>query len=179
MILSKAQTEALSAYILKHGTKKEDSEVLDILGKKFFRNESPKEEELMGEIERHGNKLTCFNCEKALSDVGVAREGQEKLIAELCFEPGESNYPREPDVPATIYFVCGECVGEREDRRCILLDKASVKAALIDRMEQDGLPVQSGSYLDKRVEDFYLFVDDALRGFLDDQYHMFVEEAEI
>lgn len=132
----------------------------------------------MSVIEHHGNKLTCSNCGKALSEVGVSREGADKLIAELCFDPGESNYPREPDVPATVYFVCGECVEIRDIRKGVLLDKAEVKAALIDRMKQDGLSVQPCPDLDKRVEDFHMFVDDALTGFLDDQYHMFIEEAE-
>jgi hypothetical protein len=67
---------------------------------------------------------------------------------------------------------------EREEKKGILLDKAEIKAALIDRLEQDGLSVQPCVELDQRVEDFYLFVEEALTEFLDDQYNMFLEDQE-
>ncbi len=65
---------------------------------------------------------------------------------------------------------------EREENKGILLDKAEIRAALIDRIEQHGLSVQPCLELDKRVEDFYLFVEEALTEFLDDQYKMFIED---
>ena len=37
---------------------------------------------------------------------------------------------------------------ELEEKRGILLDKAEIRAALIDRIEQDGLPVQPSPELD-------------------------------
>jgi hypothetical protein len=67
---------------------------------------------------------------------------------------------------------------EREEKRGILLDKAEIRAALIDRIEQDGLSVQPCLELDQRVEDFYLFVEEALTEFFDDQYKMFVEDKD-
>jgi len=60
----------------------------------------------------------------------------------------------------------------------VLLDKASIRNALIDRMERGGMSVKRSPDFDKQAEDFYLHIEDALTGFLDDQYHMFVEEAE-
>ncbi len=60
----------------------------------------------------------------------------------------------------------------------VLLDKASIRNALIDRMERGGMSVERSPDFDKQAEDFYLHIEDALTGFLDDQYHMFVEEAE-
>ncbi len=68
---------------------------------------------------------------------------------------------------------------EREEKRGILLDKAEIRAALIDRIEQDGLSVQPCLELDQRVEDFYLFVEEALTEFLNDQYNMFVEDQKM
>ena len=67
---------------------------------------------------------------------------------------------------------------EREEKKGILLDKAEIRAALIDRIEQNGLSFQSCLELDQRVEDFYLFVEEALTEFLDDQYNMFLEDQE-
>jgi hypothetical protein len=67
---------------------------------------------------------------------------------------------------------------EQDGKRGILLDKAEIRAALIDRLEQDGLSVQPCLELDQRVEDFYLFVEEALTEFLDDQYNMFVKDQE-
>ena len=67
---------------------------------------------------------------------------------------------------------------EREEKRGILLDKTEIRAALIDHIEQDGLPVQPSPELDQQVEDFYLFVEEAMTEFLDDQYNMFVEDQE-
>jgi len=49
---------------------------------------------------------------------------------------------------------------EREEKKGILLDKAEIRAALIDRIEQNGLSVQPCLELDQRVEDFYLFVEE-------------------
>ncbi len=65
-----------------------------------------------------------------------------------------------------------------QDDAGVLLDKAELKAALTERMKQNGLSVEPCLKLDKRTEDFHLFVADALTGFLDDQYHIFMEETE-
>ena len=34
---------------------------------------------------------------------------KDDFMREFCIDPGESNYPREPDVPAGVYFICVEC----------------------------------------------------------------------
>jgi hypothetical protein len=134
---AKIQAEILSAYILKHGTKKKESgEALEILRRKFDSNEPP-----------------------------------------LEGDPGESNYPREPDIPAGVYFICAECIREKERQRGVLLDKESIGAALLSRMSEDGMSIQDSAELRVRVEAFYRFLEDALSGWIDDQYRMFAEEA--
>ena len=65
-----------------------------------------------------------------------------------------------------------------QDDAGVLLDKAELKAALTERMKQNGLSVEPCLELDTRTEDFHLFVADALTGFLDEQYYMFMEETE-
>jgi len=68
-----------------------------------------------------------------------------------------------------------ELVADRHDSG-VLLDKASIRNALIDRMERGGVSVKRSPDFDKQTEDFYLHIEDALTGFLDDQYNMFVED---
>ncbi|NJD75744.1 MAG: hypothetical protein FIB08_01425 [Candidatus Methanoperedens sp.] len=70
---------------------------------------------IMDILMRHGELLTCFNCGKRLTETEGSRihkHGKDRLIAKLILEPGEVNYPREPDIPASLYFVCAECSGE-------------------------------------------------------------------
>jgi hypothetical protein len=68
-----------------------------------------------------------------------------------------------------------ELVADRHDSG-VLLDKASIRNALIDRMERGGVSVKRSPDFDKQAEDFYLHIEDALTGFLDDQYNMFEED---
>ena len=70
-----------------------------------------------------------------------------------------------------------ELVADRHDSG-VLLDKASIRNALIDRMERGGVSVKRSPDFDKQTEDFYLHIEDALTGFLDDQYNMFMEDQE-
>ena len=71
-----------------------------------------------------------------------------------------------------------ELVADRHDIG-VLLDKASIRNALIDRMERGGVSVKRSPDFDKQAEDFYLHIEDALAGFLDDQYNMlFIEDQE-
>jgi hypothetical protein len=64
---------------------------------------------------KHGEMLTCFNCGRSLTEIDgdrIHRHGKDRFIAKLILEPGESNYPREPDISASLYFVCCECATE-------------------------------------------------------------------
>jgi len=99
-----------------------------------------------------------------------AREAADKKIIEAYGELVEEQCGDDEIVLEQAEFI--------QDDAGVLLDKAELKAALTERMKQNGLSVEPCLELDKRTEDFHLFVDDALTGFLDDQYHMFMEETE-
>ena len=101
-----------------------------------------------------------------------AREAADKKIVK---EYGE--LVEEQNGDNEIILEQAELVADRHDGG-ILLDKASISNALIDRMERGGVSVKRSPDFDKQTEDFYLHIEDALTGFLDDQYHMFVEEVE-
>ena len=60
----------------------------------------------------------------------------------------------------------------------IVLDRESIMAALLSRMSEDGMSIQDSTELRVRVEEFCHFLEDALSGWIDDQYRMFAEEAE-
>ncbi len=60
----------------------------------------------------------------------------------------------------------------------VILDREIVRAALLSRMSEDGMSIQDGIELRERVEEFCHFLEDALSGWIDDQYKMFAEEAE-
>lgn len=60
----------------------------------------------------------------------------------------------------------------------IILDREIVRAALLSRMSEDGMSIEDSSELRVRVEEFCHFLEDALSGWIDDQYRMFAEEAE-
>lgn len=108
-------------------------------------------------------------------DWDIAREAADKKIIEAYGELVEEQCG---DDEIILEEAKGECVVTKDSRKGILLDKAEVRAALTDRMEQDDLSVKPNIDLDKRTDDFYLFIEDALTGFLDDQYNLFKEEEE-
>ncbi len=60
----------------------------------------------------------------------------------------------------------------------VILDREIVRAALLSRMSEDGMSIQDNAELRVRVEEFCHFLEDALSGWIDDQYKMFAEEAE-
>ena len=99
-----------------------------------------------------------------------AREAADKKIVE---EYGE--LVEEQNGDNEIILEQAELVADRHDSG-VLLDKASIRNALIDRMERGGVSVKRSPDFDKQTEDFYLHIEDALTGFLDDQYNMFVED---
>lgn len=56
---------------------------------------------IMGEeIER-----ICFNCGEEINP----EHGDQFLV---CFEPGENNYPKEPDIMPCYYLICENCIKE-------------------------------------------------------------------
>ena len=73
------------------------------------------EEDLCELILENAHILTCFNCGELLeSKIAYAKrsnklDDNQTAVAILHADPGESNYPREPDVPASAYFECLEC----------------------------------------------------------------------
>jgi len=102
-----------------------------------------------------------------------AREAADKKIVE---EYGE--LVEEQNGDNEIILEQAELVADRHDSG-VLLDKASIRNALIDRMERGGVSVKRSPDFDKQAEDFYLHIEDALAGFLDDQYNMlFIEDQE-
>ncbi len=77
------------------------------------------EADIMDLLLKHGNLLTCFNCGKKLTEVESKKlneRAKDRFIAELILDPGEVNYPREPDVSASLYFICAECTEGRENK---------------------------------------------------------------
>ena len=68
------------------------------------------EEDLCELILENTHVLTCFDC-------GGTLESQTSVIPNdtrvgiLHIDPGEKNYPREPDIPASAYFECMQCYG--------------------------------------------------------------------
>jgi hypothetical protein len=101
-----------------------------------------------------------------------AREAADKKIIEAYGELIEEQCGDDE-----IILEQAELVADRHDSG-VLLDKASIRNALIDRMERGGVSVKRSPDFDKQTEDFYLHIEDALTGFLDDQYNMFVEDQE-
>ncbi|MFA4957766.1 MAG: hypothetical protein WC556_12425 [Candidatus Methanoperedens sp.] len=101
-----------------------------------------------------------------------AREAADKKIVEEYSELVE-----EQNGDNEIILEQAELVADRHDSG-VLLDKASIRNALIDRMERGGVSVKLSPDFDKQTEDFYLHIEDALTGFLDDQYNMFIEDQE-
>ncbi|MCX9084794.1 MAG: hypothetical protein OIN87_08370 [Candidatus Methanoperedens sp.] len=101
-----------------------------------------------------------------------AREAADKKIVE---EYGE--LVEEQNGDNEIILEQAELVADRHDSG-VLLDKASIRNALIDRMERGGVAVKRSPDFDKQTEDYYLHIEDALTGFLDDQYNMIVEDQE-
>ena len=73
------------------------------------------EDELLEILISNFDKLTCFNCGKKLVDE-ITFLGDDIPLGTLYYEKGELNYPREPDIPPTIYFECMECDAERDRR---------------------------------------------------------------
>ncbi len=76
---------------------------------------------IMDLLLKHGDLLTCFNCGKKLTEVNSKRmyeRTNEKLVAKLVLEPGETNYQHEPDLPASLYFVCAACTEAEEQKKC-------------------------------------------------------------
>ena len=102
-----------------------------------------------------------------------AREAADKKIVEEYGELVEEQNGDNEIILEQAEVVCADNLDSG-----VLLDKASIRNALIDRMERGGMSVEQSPDFDKQAEDFYLHIEDALTGFLDDQYHMFVEEAE-
>ncbi len=70
------------------------------------------EADIMDMLLKHGDMLTCYNCGKKLTEVNgieLNKRARDMVIAKLILDPGESNYPHDPDVPASLYFICAEC----------------------------------------------------------------------
>lgn len=107
---------------------------------------------------------------KIFQEWDKAREAADKKIVEEYSELVE-----EQNGDNEIILEQAELVADRHDSG-VLLDKASIRNALIDRMERGGVSVRRSPDFDKQTEDFYLHIEDALTGFLDDQYNMFVED---
>ncbi len=87
------------------------------------------EADILDILLKHGDLLTCYNCGKKLTDVHPKGE----VVAEMCLDPGRSNYPREPDEPAEIYFRCADCIRERDAKKAHPEDCGCCKCSGEDR----------------------------------------------
>jgi len=65
------------------------------------------EEDLCELILENAHILTCFNCGETLES--KTTRANDTAVAVLHIDPGEMNYPREPDIPSSAYFECMEC----------------------------------------------------------------------
>ena len=70
------------------------------------------EEYLCELILENAHVLTCFNCGETL-ELQTSVIPNDTRVGILHIDPGEKNYPREPDIPASAYFECMQCY-ERE-----------------------------------------------------------------
>ena len=115
IILDETQANLLRSFLFGHSKEIENSKhadamfgILSILSSNPAR---PDEGKVCDVILENVDLLTCFNCGEKLIEVkekdGTVRT--DDFIGEFCIDPGESNYPREPDVPAAVYFVCVKC----------------------------------------------------------------------
>lgn len=114
IILDKPQAELLRSCLVGHSKEIENSEHVDAmfeLLKVLSSQARPDEGKVCDVLLENIDLLTCFNCGEKLSEIKEKIEFPHKddFIGEFCFDPGESNYPVEPDVPAGVYFVCVEC----------------------------------------------------------------------
>jgi len=119
IILDETQANLLRSFLVGHSKEIEKSiyndamcEILRTLSSQV----RPDEGKVCDVILQNVDLLRCFNCGARLADLkeneGTAVQYSRREVArlgELCIDPGESNYPREPDVPAGVYFICVEC----------------------------------------------------------------------
>ena len=64
------------------------------------------EEDICELILKNAHVLTCYNCGETLR---AQSRTLDTAIGVLHIDPGEMNYPREPDVPASAFFECMQC----------------------------------------------------------------------
>jgi hypothetical protein len=114
ILLDKTQADLLRSFLVGHSKEIENSEHADAMleiHKVLNSQARPDEGKVCDVLLQNIDLLTCFNCGGKLSEIKEKIEFPHKddFIGEFCIDPGESNYPREPDVPAGAYFVCVEC----------------------------------------------------------------------
>lgn len=93
------------------------------------------EDELLEILMNNLDELTCFNCgNELIEEIDFPRD--DIPLGILYYEKGEINYPREPDIPPTIYFECMECDIERKRRiaNFIKTDKVEEVMDFIDEI---------------------------------------------
>ena len=98
------------------------------------------EEELCELILDNVQVLTCFNCGETLTSQRSVIPNDER-VGILHIDPGEKNYPHEPDIPALAYFECMQCY-ERER-----IEEATEDADLMEQIEE-------GKKDDVKIQDF-------------------------
>lgn len=114
IILDQTQADLLRSFLIGHSKEIENSEHTDAMFEiiKILSSQArPDEGQVCDVILQNIDLLTCFNCGENIAEV-KEKEGTirtDDFIGELCIDPGEYNYPREPDVPAEAYFVCVKC----------------------------------------------------------------------
>ncbi len=88
------------------------------------------EGDLCDYILRHAHLLTCYNCGEKLSD--KLPTASDDRVGVLHIDPGQSNYPREPDEPAVAYFECIECAGKDKDLLVKVLKDKNLNQIQVD-----------------------------------------------
>ncbi|MDP2217224.1 MAG: hypothetical protein Q8J68_08065 [Methanolobus sp.] len=110
IILNKHQADLLRSFLVGHGKEIENTEHADTMCeilRVLSSQARPDEGQVCDVILQNIDLLRCFNCDAQLADFKFLFK--DDFIGELCIDPGESNYPHEPDVPAGVYFICAEC----------------------------------------------------------------------
>ena len=105
-------------------------------------NKEMNEEDISDMILENAHVLTCFNCGELLEQKATS-VNNNTTVAVLHIDPGELNYPHEPDVPASVYFECMEChernwqdVTEITELRTAIVQYKAQEEQLIDMIQR-------------------------------------------
>lgn len=70
----------------------------------------------MGNIIDVDNEI-CYNCAASFNQILRKIDPDDEPVFVIWFEKGENRYPREPDIPPSIYVECIGCYKEHESKK--------------------------------------------------------------